>query len=280
MKVLKFSLNALLIAVLFTIIFFSCKKDIFPSVTSDAKITIADKPTVSCGAATQSSIDLVVTSGAATGAPAGFSVQWMSQTALAANGGVWYASEDPRLCKASFSGNAKDSRYLLKAGQTVTITIGDVLMDNGASLFNCGDGLECSTTYEFRVFAHANSTLTKSAFQYTECSTETCDISCGAHHFGYWKNNCDLLPADGLYLGTVHYATATLCTLLNTPGSGDGLVILAHQLIAAKANGINNADVVAADAAIGGSVVLFDPKAASWQATLSGVLNKYNNCKQ
>lgn len=279
MKILKFSLNALLIAIIFTLIFFSCKKEAnFPSVTSDAKITRADKPILSCGASTQSSIDLVVTAGA-TGAPAGFSVQWLSQAALAANGGVWHASNNPRLCKAFFSGNAKDSRYLLKAGQSVTITIGDLLMDNEASLFNCADGLDCGTTYEFRVFAHANSTLTKSVFQYAECSTEACGISCGAHHFGYWKTNCDLLPADGLYLGTVHYDVTTLCTILNTPGSGDGLVILAHQLIAAKANGISNADVSAADAAIGGSVALFDHKAASWQAALSGILNKYNNCK-
>lgn len=87
-----------------------------------------------------------------TGAPAGFSVQWMSEADLAANGGVWYSSDDPSLCKAAFSGNANGSRYALDAGASVTLTIGDLLMDNGASLENSTDGLNCGTNYVFRVF--------------------------------------------------------------------------------------------------------------------------------
>jgi hypothetical protein len=282
MKVFKLPLIALLTAGLFTLAFYSCKKEaLSPSLTSDAKgasKTIVDAPLVTCGdGATQSSINLTITAGA-TGAPAGFSVQWMSQEDLAANGGVWYSSDDPRLCKASFSGNANDSRYNLAAGASVTLTIGDLLMDNGASLDNCTDGLNCGTNYVFRVFAHANSTLSKSAFTYHTCSTLACDNSCGNHHFGYFKTHPELIPAAGLDLGTIHYDATTIATILNTGGSGDGLIILAHQLIAAKINGISNEYTTNADNAIGSLTVLVDHQAANWQATLSGILNKYNNC--
>ena len=283
MKFLKFPLIALLCASIFSLAFYGCKKEAqSPNLTSNAKGATAkstlDAPSLSCGVgSTEWSIDLTVTAGAS-GAPAGFSVQWMSEQDLANNGGVWYNSDDPRLCKASFSGNAKDSRYLLGSNQAVTITIGDLLMDNGASAFNCADGLNCSTTYVFRVFAHATSKLTKSEFNYQNCSTLACDETCGAHHFGYWKNHVELIPEAGLYLGTVHYDAATLGTILNTPGSGDGLIILAHQLIAAKLNLITNEYTTNADNAIGGLTVLVDHQKGSWQATLSGILNKYNNC--
>jgi hypothetical protein len=43
----------------------------------------------------------------ASGAPAGFSVQWMTAADHAANGGTWYTSDDPRLCKASFSSSGR-----------------------------------------------------------------------------------------------------------------------------------------------------------------------------
>ena len=67
-------------------------------------------PSLSCGASTQVAITMVVTAGA-TGAPAGLSLQWMTAADYAANGNAWYSSDDIRLCKASFSGNAHLSRY-------------------------------------------------------------------------------------------------------------------------------------------------------------------------
>jgi hypothetical protein len=57
----------------------------------------------------------------------------MTAPDYAANGNAWYSSEDPRLCKASFSGNARASRYRLAAGACVTVSLGDLLFDNGAS---------------------------------------------------------------------------------------------------------------------------------------------------
>lgn len=238
--------------------------------------TQMDTPVITCGAgATQTSINLQVCAGATTGAPAGFSVQWMTAADFATNGG-WYLSEDSRLCKASFSGNANLSRYNLGPGECVTVTAGEFLFDNGAST-NCLDALVCGTSYVFRAFAHANSTLNRSAFTAdSTCSTLACDHAAGCTLTqGYWKNHNDLVcatdpgsplcvnwPVTSLTLGTVSYNQAQLLSIFNTPAGGNGLIVLAHQLIAAKLNIANGADgsavagaIVSADALIGGLVV-------------------------
>lgn len=82
---------------------------------------------------------------------------------------------------------------------------------------------------------------------------------------GYWKNHRSALearlPSDHVIkLGTVAYTADQLIAILRTPVKGNGLVSLAHQLIAAKLNGgqldpnIKDA-VAAADALIGSRVV-------------------------
>lgn len=84
---------------------------------------------------------------------------------------------------------------------------------------------------------------------------------------GFWKTHYpDAWPADvvanGLTLGTVTYTAAQLEDIFNTPPAGNGLIILAHQLIGAKINIASGADATgiqssidAADAMIGGLVV-------------------------
>jgi hypothetical protein len=237
--------------------------------------TQMDTPVISCGGGpTQTSINLQVCAGAS-GAPAGFSIQWMTAADFAANGG-WYLSEDARLCKASFSGNANLSRYNLGANQCVTVTVGEFLFDNGAST-NCLDALICGTSYVFHAFAHANSTLNRSAFTANStCSTLACGNTGGCTLTqGYWGTHNDLVcatnpgsplciswPVTSLTLGTVTYDQAQLLSIFNTPAAGNGLIALAHQLIAAKLNVANGADdsavagaIVSADALIGGLVV-------------------------
>ena len=237
--------------------------------------TQMDTPVISCGGGpTQTSINLQVCAGAS-GAPAGFSIQWMTAADFAANGG-WYLSEDARLCKASFSGNANLSRYNLGANQCVTVTVGEFLFDNGAST-NCLDALICGTSYVFHAFAHANSTLNRSDFTANStCSTLACGNTGGCTLTqGYWGTHNDLVcatnpgsplciswPVTSLTLGTVTYDQAQLLSIFNTPAAGNGLIALAHQLIAAKLNVANGADdsavagaIVSADALIGGLVV-------------------------
>jgi uncharacterized repeat protein (TIGR01451 family) len=84
---------------------------------------------------------------------------------------------------------------------------------------------------------------------------------------GFWKNHYpEAWPtsvlANGMMLGTVSYTAAQLVDIFDQPVQGNGLVSLAHQLIAAKLNIASGADgseiqsdIGAADAMIGGLVV-------------------------
>jgi hypothetical protein len=241
------------------------------STSGKTKITTVSGLTITCGTATQTSVEITVTAGE-TGAPAGFSIQWMTAEAFAANGGIWYASDDSLLCKASFSGNANLSRYNLTPGQTVTVNVGEFLFDNGASS-NCIDALSCGSSYVFHAFAHATNNMYKSSLSTDlTCSTLPCgheDSGCTLTQ-GYWKNHGPLAsgnnenewPVDSLTLGGVSYTQLELQAIFNKPASGNGLIAMAHQLIAAKLNAANGADtsdvqlyIDAADALIGSLVV-------------------------
>lgn len=242
--------------------------------------TKIDTPALSCGSATQASLNIQVCAGA-TGLPAGFSLQWLTaeQFALGVDGlpgtaddNVW--PDSSLICHASFSGNANLSRYNLAAGQCVTVNVGEFLFDEGAST-NCDGALVCGTDYVFRAFGHATNTLNRSDFTANlTCSTLECDEDNEGCTFtqGYWKthgpgvclagNNTNTWPVTSLTLGTVAYTDAELCSIFATPAAGNGLIGLAHQLIAAKLNIANGsdgsaiaADIAAADALIGGLVV-------------------------
>ncbi len=232
--------------------------------------TKIDTPTITCYSATQVSIYIEVCA-RATGAPAGFSLQWMTAADYAANGNQWYLSSDPRLCKASFSGNAHLSRYDLGPNACVSVNVGEFLFDNGAST-NCLDALVCGTTYVFRAFAHANSRLMRSDFTADlACPTLPCGHDDGCTFTqGYWKthgpiptgNNSNEWPVTSLTLGSVSYTDLQLLAIFNQPAQGNGLIALAHQLIAAKLNVANGSDdsavaasITAADNLIGGLVV-------------------------
>jgi len=250
----------------------------------------------------------------ATGAPAGFTLQWMTLSDWEANGNAWYSSDDPRLCKMSFSGqpsftgNHPKLRWELNPNEETTVRIGDYLFDEtgvSGALADDGTGnftqpdcqLRCGEEYVFRAFAHASRFANRSAFSFisTTGSPElsepgaTCATStdCGGCTLtqGYWKNhgpagcvsgnNSDTwnesswpvgVPTGGgpagpiMTLGTVNYSPAQICSILNKSAKGNGLVALAHQLIAAKLNALvhgstcDQADIDAADALIGSKV--------------------------
>ncbi len=59
---------------------------------------------------------------------------------------------------------------------------------------------------------------------------------------GVWKNHADLWPVTSLTIGGISYTKAELVTVLKTPPKGDAVLILVHQLIAAKLNVLNGAD--------------------------------------
>jgi hypothetical protein len=104
---------------------------------------------------------------------------------------------------------------------------------------------------------------------------------------GFWKNHEEDWPVTSLTLGTVTYTQDQLLAILRRPVRGNGLVSLAHQLIAAKLNIAAGADpsaisasIAAADAAIGALVI---PPVGSGSLSPSSVsalvdaLDDYNN---
>jgi hypothetical protein len=273
---MKKLINYSLLMCLFSLLVFACSKkemdDLSATASKDAKPTgKISTPTISCYSAytTETSIGIQVTAGA-TGLPAGFSLQWMTLADYTANNYQWYNSDDPRLCKASFSGNANDSRYNLGAGQSIYIKVGEILLDNGASS-NCTDALLCETDYVFRAFGHAINARQRSDFTANRtCTTLDCDTHGGCTYAqGYWRthgpegcatgNNLNEWGVSSLMLGSVTYTDLELCSILNATVSGNGLIGLAHQLIAAKLNVANNATsiqaIADADALIGSLVI-------------------------
>jgi len=69
---------------------------------------------------------------------------------------------------------------------------------------------------------------------------------------GYWKNHPEAWPVDQLTLGGVQYSKQELLAIFNEPVRGNGLISLAHQLIAAKLNIANGADASSLTLELGG----------------------------
>ena len=137
-----------------------------------------------------------------------------------------------------------------------------------------------------------NSTLVGRSTTVTTAFTADCiDQPCGSTGctltLGYWKTHREAWPVTTLTLGTVTYSQAELLRILNQPVKGNGLVSLAHQLIAAKLNIANGASgsaisttIATADSTIGALVV---PPIGSGALSTSSVgslvntLDTYNN---
>jgi len=104
---------------------------------------------------------------------------------------------------------------------------------------------------------------------------------------GYWKNHPSAWPTLTLTLGNNTYNQAQLIAILSDPSVGNGLLILCHQLIAAKLNVVLAAppasvaaDIAAADAMIGNLVpppVGSDTLPPSSTSALATDLDTFNN---
>ncbi|HEY5933264.1 MAG TPA: DUF4215 domain-containing protein [Kofleriaceae bacterium] len=104
---------------------------------------------------------------------------------------------------------------------------------------------------------------------------------------GYWKNHEEAWPVTTIMLGSVSYTQAEALAVFRTPVKGNGLVALAHQLLAAKLNieaGADDIDINSAiadaDAMIG---ALVSPSVGTGHletkatADLVGALDAFNN---
>ena len=225
-------------------------------------------------------IRMTVTAGPS-GAPSGFTLWWATAEDFDNYGGYWPAVPADWFEYASFEGtptlNTFDGLYdsfQLGPNESIVIELGDIADETGVvGSTRSIDEMIYGTPYAFCGYANGGGqagrsplTLTFNA-QTTGGSIDNCTFT-----IGYWKthgagachngNNPDAWPVTNLTLGTVNYTAAQLCAILNQPTAGNGLVSLAHQLIAAKLNIANGADgsavnatISAADAQIGALVI-------------------------
>jgi hypothetical protein len=163
-------------------------------------------------------------------------------------------SQAPSFCRATFGVPVTPNcaGYNLRPWQSVTVSIGDdSLYDNCAVSSPCsGAPLLCNTAYVFRASA-LDSTGQLRVSETVMCATLPCvgGSSC-TYTQGYWRNHPDAWRVTSLTLGTVIYQAAELMAILDNPAQGNGLVILAHQLIAVNLNIANGADPSAVQQAI------------------------------
>jgi hypothetical protein len=247
-------------------------------------------PSVAPYQAKPSSVRIMVMAGL-TGAENGFTVEWMKKSTFDALGG-WPAAGDLAIKRGDFTGvpvwvtMGTSGDYTLPPAKWQMIGLGELFDESGVSATST-DELESNTDYVVRVFARASGGNTASAPTPNLLVATTVHARNCTFTQGYWKNHPGEWPVIGLTLGTVNYTAAELLAILNQPAQGNGLVILAHQLIAAKLNIANGADptaaaaaIAAADAQIGALVVppvgagYLTPASVNATAT---TLDNYNN---
>lgn len=237
-----------------------------------------DTPTVSIVDEGFGKVVLNVTAGQ-TGALNGFTVWWMKNSDFIANGNEMIFAPTPIQGVASFRGvptlntwGGTLATFVLGPNQSAKVEIGD-LQDETGVWTNMPVELDPDTEYLFCVSANQVSGIYKPASGYSDnFKTWTLGGQDCTFTQGYWKthgpgdcvegNNDNEWPVTSLFLGNVQYTDIELCAILHEQPQGNGLVSLAHQLIATKLNIENGADptdiastVAAADAQIGDLVI-------------------------
>ena len=228
---------------------------------------VLDTPNLEGVVVGRTSISVVVTAGPS-GAPQGFTVEWLLASTYDALGG-WPAANDVSLLKADFRGvptlNIQDGtdNYTLTSSDFAGVQIGDLFDETGVITQQLGELAE-GTTYVVRVRANASGSESASGPSATiRIKTLARLLQDCTFTQGYWKNHPEAWPVGSLTLGTVTYTAAQLMLIFNQPAAGNGMISLAHQLIATKLNIAQGATapagvlaaIASADALIGGLVV-------------------------
>jgi hypothetical protein len=227
-----------------------------------------DTPSLAVVASGQGKMRVAITAGSS-GTPGGFTISWMTAEALAALGGIWPDSTSDEAVRLGFSGAATlntwgetERRYQLEPYESLDTEIGDLTDETGVVGLKGGE-LAGGVEYVFRVSARPGggsgaSSVSPQCTGTTRPQGEHCTFT-----QGYWKSHQSTWPVSSLTLGSVGYTKAQLANiLLGWSIQGNGLVSLAHQLIATKLNlagGANPSAIAAAiadaDALIGALVV-------------------------
>jgi hypothetical protein len=145
--------------------------------------------------------------------------------------------------------------FRLTPNQSLDIEIGDTYDETGVSgnAKSIQSELDGATDYVFCAYAYGSTPGTGSPLSVTLDRATTAQGSNCTFTQGYWKNHPDQWPVSSLTLGTgpgVSYTVAELLQIFNEPVNSNGLVALAHQLIAAKLNIANGANPTAISATI------------------------------
>lgn len=249
-----------------------------------------DTPAIGAGVAGHAKQTITITAGPS-GLPNGFAIWWMDRSTFLSSGGAWPANETVGMGAADFTGQptlntfgGQYTTFQLAPNQSVVVEVGDLLQETGVE--GTTAELEYGETYYFTAFGLDENGNAASGLSATVSSTTTSSTNC-TYTQGYWKNHENAWPVGSLVLGSVPYTAAELLLILDQEVVGNGLVSLAHQLIAAKLNIANGADptaasaaIAAADALIGSLVVppvgagFLDPSLTS---ALTQTLDDYNN---
>ncbi len=262
-------------------------------VTQSASAAQLDRPVLASYVQGQAKIVVIVQAGAS-GAPAGFELQWMKFTDFLANGGQFHTVANAAQSEAVFNGvptlNTWDgalTSFQLAGSSLAAVEVGDLFDETGvATNVPARDELAKETPYIFRARAAATATDDASDWSNVFIVESTINRNCTFTQ-GYWKNHPEDWPVTSLQLGNVVYTDTELLQILNQPAQGNGLVILAHQLIATLLNEAQGADTSAvsgdianAHALIGNLVIppigngYLDPSDTS---STTQALDDYNN---
>jgi len=246
-------------------------------------------PTLTLMQARPTSIKLAVHAGDG-GAPVGFTVQWMKKSDYDVLG--WPADVDAALKSSDFTGtptwivqgNAGD--FTLAQGQWQAVALGELFDESGVGSNSVAE-LEPNTEYVVRAYVLCDTNYPISPYSETLFVTTGAQSTNCTFTIGYWKNHTAAWPVTSLTLGSVNYTAAEILSILNEPAGGNGLIILAHQLIGTKLNVANGADPTAvasdianADAMIGALVVPpvgSDALSPGSVNSLASTLDDYNN---
>ncbi len=252
-----------------------------------------DTPGIAVTDNSASYIAFLVTAGAS-GAPYGFTVEWMPLADYNLTGWPVDGYPVPGFNYCTFDGQPTFRvtpgvfDFLLGANTGARIYLGELFDETGLYTTYL-DELSPESQYVVRVRAEGGPGFN------TSLNSGTLNASSGTHEvcrftLGYWKNHPSVWPVLSLSLGNVVYNQAQLLLILGQPSLGNGLSILAHQLIAAKLNallatppaGIVSA-IAAADAMIGNLICRPIPGWGSLSPSsvnsLSIQLDDFNNGK-
>lgn len=247
---------------------------------ASAQVMILDAPAVTATSNAATLVDVGVTAGPS-GAPNGFTVEWMLASVYDLRGAWPTDPSDPDLHSAIFYGtptlNTTDGTktFQLSPLQSATVQLGDLFDETGFTDATSLDEMEAGTEYVFRVLANGDvggvvgfaGTPSYGSSSYSgthRCKTKPHDdLEDCVHSQGFWKEHPSRWPVSALVLGSVAYTKTQLLQIMNQPAQGNGLVSLSHQLIAAKLNRISGAvapaailnAIATADAMIGNRIV-------------------------